>query len=661
MKLELLSPAKDFECGVAAILHGADAVYIGAPKFSARAAAGNSLDDIKKLVDFAHQYYVRVYVALNTILNDDELAETQQLINELYAIGVDALIIQDMGILELDLPPIELHASTQCDNRTAEKVKFLEKCGFTQAILARELSLEQIAEIRRQTNIRLECFVYGALCVSYSGQCFMSQAINNRSANRGECAQMCRLSYDLVDNDEKIIAQNQHLLSLKDFDVSKYLEKMVEIGVTSFKIEGRLKNIDYVKNITAFYRQKLDEIIFRITQISQINTNNNSNNADNQQNIICEDLCNSCNLCSKSSSGKTKHFFTPDVERTFYRGATSYFLEKRQKNIIEFRTPKSLGKPIGEVKLFNTNNLVIDTKHQINNGDGLCAFDRNGDLVGFRVNRVEGNRIFPQTMPTIEKNAQIFRNFDIKFSQQLENKSSERRIEVKFSLKEEKNGINFSIIDEDNRSAEEFFETNFEPAQNPEKQRQAILENLSKLGDTIFEIRRHCGLDPQSPKKQEIPAFAGMTMGLDIEIDFKEMWFIPVSKIAQIRRTLVEKLLAERTKTYPKQEVVFQKTNHPFLAQDIDYRANIFNQKAADFYQRHGVKKFDFAFEHSPVEDVELMRTKHCLKFSFGFCPKQENKKQPNEPLYLVRGYHKFLLQFDCKNCEMLVLFPNPF
>ena len=601
MKLELLSPAKDFECGVAAILHGADAVYIGAPKFSARAAAGNSLDDIKKLVDFAHQYYVRVYVALNTIVNDDELAETQQLINELYAIGVDALIIQDMGILELDLPPIELHASTQCDNRTAEKVAFLKKCGFSQAILARELSLEQIADFRSKTSIRLECFVYGALCVSYSGQCFMSQAINSRSANRGECAQMCRLSYDLVDNDEKIIAQNQHLLSLKDFDASKYLEKMVEIGVTSFKIEGRLKNVDYVKNTTAFYRQKLDEIIEK------------------------KEL-------KRASSGKTKHFFTPDIERTFYRGATDYFLEKRQKNITEFRTPKSSGKPIGVVKLLNTNNLVIDTKHKINNGDGLCAFDKNGDLVGFRVNRVEGNRIFPQIMPKIETVTQIFRNFDIDFAKKLENKSSERKIEVKFLLKEAKNGINFKIIDENNRSAEEFFETNFETAQNPEKQRQAILENLSKLGDTIFEVS-------------------------DIEIDTKEMWFIPVSKIAQIKRTLVEKLLAERAKTYPKQEIIFQKTNHPFPAQEIDYRANIYNQKAAEFYQRHGVKKFDFAFEHSPTENAELMRTKHCLKFSFGFCPKQQPKNQPNEPLYLVRGYHKFLLKFDCEKCEMVVKF----
>ena len=472
MKLELLSPAKDLECGIAAVLHGADAVYIGAPKFSARAAAGNSLEDIKKLVDFAHQYYVRVYVALNTILNDDELADTQQLINELYAISVDALIIQDMGILELDLPPIPLHASTQCDNRTAEKVKFLEKCGFAQAILARELSLEQIAEIRSQTSIRLECFVFGALCVSYSGQCFMSAAVNNRSANRGECAQMCRLRYDLVDNNEKIIAKNQHFLSLKDFDASKYLEKMVEIGVNSFKIEGRLKNVDYVKNVTAFYRQKLDKI-----------------------------------TSSRTSSGKTKFFFEPDVERTFFRGATDYFLEKRQKNITEFRTPKSLGKPVGEVKLLNTNNLVIDTKHQINNGDGLCAFDSNGDLVGFRVNRVEGNRIFPQIMPKIEKNAQIFRNFDIKFSQQLENKSSERKIDVKFLLKDDKNGIKFTVIDEDNRFAEELFETNFEAAQNSERQRQSILETMSKLGDTIFEVA-------------------------DIQIDTKEIWFIPVSKIA---------------------------------------------------------------------------------------------------------------------------------
>jgi putative protease len=631
-KLELLSPAKDLETGIAAILHGADAVYIGAPKFSARAAAGNSIDDIKKLVEFAHQYFARVYVALNTILKDNELAEIEQLINELYAVGVDALIIQDMGILELDLPPIELHASTQCDNRTWEKVDFLEKCGFSQAILARELSLNQIAEIRQKTDkIRLECFVQGALCVCYSGQCYASQAVKGRSANRGECAQICRLPYSLVDSSGAKIAENQHLLSLKDFSAADFLEKMIDAGVTSFKIEGRLKNIDYVKNITAFYRQKIDEII-------------NKRHCGESRNLlqkfeIAGQARNDEYVLAKTSSGKTKIFFTPDIQKTFFRGATSYFLENRKKDIAQFFTPKSTGQPIGKVTLFNINNLVIKTDEKINNGDGLCAFDQNNELVGFRVNRVEGNMIFPQNMPKIEKGAMIYRNFDIKFSKELENKSSERKIEVKFFLNENESGVLFKIIDENNCIAEEILETDLVPAQNPEKSTETIFNTLKKLGDTIFEVA-------------------------DIQLNFSQNWFLPASKIAQTRRMLIEKLIAEREEFYRINRICkINKINNSvnpenlvYPVKSIDYRANVSNSLAKKFYEKCGVTEIAPAYELSAPADAEIMRTKHCLKFSFNLCPKQTHDRQFAEPFYLINSKNRFQLKFDCKNCEMAVL-----
>jgi len=354
--IELLAPAKNAEVGIAAINHGADAVYIGAPKFGARQAVGNSLDDIATLVTYAHRFYARVYVALNTILSDDELSEARSLIYKLYDIGVDALIIQDMGLLELDLPPIPLHASTQCDNRSVDKVKFLEQCGFEQVVLARELSLQQIREIGEKTSVALECFVHGALCVSYSGQCYLSQALRERSANRGACAQMCRLPYTLLDGDEEVLSRNQHLLSLKDFDASAHLLELMEAGVSSFKIEGRLKEANYVKNITAYYRQKIDQLIAGTD-------------------------------CRRASSGVTRFFFEPNPQKTFYRGATDYFLRTRTTNITSFETPKSLGEPVGTVREVWRNAFSVNSDKEFANGDGLCCVNTHGDFVGFRVKK----------------------------------------------------------------------------------------------------------------------------------------------------------------------------------------------------------------------------------------------------------------------------------
>ena len=370
-KIELLAPAKNVECGIEAINHGADAVYIGAPRFSARAAAGNSLEDIQQLVEYAHLYNVRIYVALNTILKEDELEETEKLIHDLYRIGVDALIVQDMAITQLNLPPIPLHASTQTDNRSVEKVKFMSDAGFTQVVLARELSLQEIARIHQACpDTALEVFVHGALCVSYSGQCYVSQACFGRSANRGECAQFCRLPFDLVDSDGKTIAKEKHLLSLKDMNQSDELEALIDAGASSLKIEGRLKDVTYVKNVTAAYRQKIDAILKRRPEYV------------------------------RASSGESRFEFTPQLDKSFSRGFSNYYLHGRERqDITSFDTPKSLGEEMGRMKEIRGNYIVVAGLKSFNNGDGVCYIDEQGKLKGFRINRVDGNKIFSQEMP----------------------------------------------------------------------------------------------------------------------------------------------------------------------------------------------------------------------------------------------------------------------
>ena len=403
-KIELLSPAKDLQCGIEAINHGADAVYIGAPKFGARAAVGNSLEDIGILCRYAHLYGVRIYVTLNTILKDEELDEVELMIWELWRVGVDALIIQDMGIMKLHLPPIPLHASTQMDNRTSEKVQFLEKVGFKQVVLARELSLNEIRQISEHTTVPLEVFVHGALCVSYSGQCYLSAALSGRSANRGECAQYCRLPYTMVDSTGKEIVSEKHLLSLKDMNRSEHLEALLDAGVSSLKIEGRLKDITYVKNVTAFYRKKLDEIFTRRKEYI------------------------------RSSLGKSVFTFEPVVEKSFNRGFTSFFLKGRTSNITAFDTPKSLGELVGSVKEIKGNSFTISGLKQLNNGDGLVFFNKQGVLEGFRVNRVDANRVYPLEMPSILPKTPLYRNFDHAFEKLLAKPSAERKLGVQIQF-----------------------------------------------------------------------------------------------------------------------------------------------------------------------------------------------------------------------------------
>lgn len=599
--IELLAPAKNLECGIEAINHGADAVYIGAPRFGARVAAGNSLADIEALVQYAHLYNVRIYVTVNTILRDDELKETEALIWDLYRVGVDALIVQDMGLTQLNLPPIPLHASTQMDNRTVEKVCFLADAGFRQVVLARELSVNEISRIHAACpDTLLEVFIHGALCVSYSGQCYVSEACFGRSANRGECAQFCRLQFDMTDADGKLIEKGKHLLSLKDMNQSDNLEELLDSGASSLKIEGRLKDVSYVKNVTAYYRQKLDALFKRRKEYV------------------------------RASSGSVKLAFRPQLDKSFSRGFTDYFAHGRNPGIFSFNTPKSLGEEVGTVKEIRGNYLTVAGVKAFSNGDGLCYLDAQGRLQGFRVNRVENNKLFPQEMPRIKPKTVLYRNFDQEFDRIMQKKSAERKLTVDVSLAENNFGFTLTMCDEDGNSVSMALSKDKELARTP--QHDNLINQLGKLGSTPFVPR-------------------------NIEVDLSENWFIPSSELAELRRATVEKLLALRRINYHRELWRMPETEHPYPQKELTYLGNVMNKEAAVFYQKHGVEKIAPAFEVEHPEGAALMFCKHCLRYSMGWCPVHHKVKSPyREPYYLVSGDgKKFRLQFDCKNCQMKV------
>lgn len=602
MTIELLAPAKNLECGIEAINHGADAVYIGAPRFGARAAAGNSLEDIAELVRYAHLYRARIYVTVNTILKDEELEDTEAMIWNLYRIGVDALIVQDMGITRLNLPPIPLHASTQMDNRTVEKVRFLAEAGFRQVVLARELTLEEIRNIHRACpDTLLEVFVHGALCVSYSGQCYVSQACYGRSANRGECAQFCRLAFDLKDADGKVIAHDKHLLSLKDMNQSENLEALLDAGASSLKIEGRLKDVSYVKNVTAYYRQRLDAIFKRRKEYV------------------------------RASSGSVRTVFRPQLDKSFSRGFTDYFLHGRNPGIFNLDTPKSLGEEVGTVKEVRGTFLTVAGVKPFANGDGLCYLDEQGKLQGFRVNRVEGNKLFPQEMPRrIRPKTVLYRNFDQAFERVMQKKSAERKIAVDMSLEENNFGFTLTLADEDGVCASVVLERAKEAARTP--QTENLKAQLGKLGNTPFEAKT-------------------------VRVGFKEDWFIPSSELSDLRRRGVERLLSARRITYPQERTRWTQTTHPFPVKELDYRGNVMNREAEAFYRSHGVGHIAPAFEKEPPHDAVLMECKHCVRYSMGWCPRHQGKRSPyREPYSLVSADgRRFRLAFDCKACRMNV------
>ena len=600
-KIELLAPAKNLECGIEAVNHGADAVYIGAPKFGARAAAVNSLEDIAALVEHAHLYNVRIYVTVNTILKEEELKETERMIWELYRIGVDALIVQDMGITRLNLPPIPLHGSTQMDNRTPEKVRFLADAGFRQVVLARELSLQEIRGIHEACpDVPLEVFVHGALCVSYSGQCYVSQACFGRSANRGECAQFCRLPFSLVDADGKTIVRNKHLLSLKDLNQSEVLEELLDAGATSLKIEGRLKDVTYVKNVTAAYRRKLDAIFARRKEYT------------------------------RASSGTCHFDFQPQLDKSFSRGFTHYFLQGRGGEITSFDTPKSLGEEMGTLKEQRGGYITVAGVKPFHNGDGVCFLDEQGRLQGFRINRVDSNKLYPQEMPRIKPRTTLYRNFDQEFERILSRKSAERKIAVKILLADNNFGFSLTLTDEDDNSVTITLPREKELARTP--QTDNLKTQLSKLGNTPFEAK-------------------------EIEISFTGNWFLPASVLADFRRQAIDQLITARRINYRQELAVWKPTSHAFPQTTLTYLGNVMNTRAASFYQEHGVQQVAAAYEKEAVEDAVLMFCKHCLRYSMGWCPIHQRVRSPyKEPYYLVSNDGKrFRLEFDCKNCQMKV------
>ena len=605
--LELLAPAKNADFGIEAIKHGADAVYIGGPAFGARYGAGNDVAEIKRLCDFAHRYRARVFVALNTILRDDELEDSRQLAWQLYEAGADALIIQDMGLLELDLPPIQLHASTQTDNRNADKVKFLEDVGFSQVVLARECSLNEIIKIASQTNVSLEYFVHGALCVAYSGQCYISHAHTGRSANRGECSQACRLPYTLVDDKGKTITESQHLLSMKDNNQTDNMLELARAGVCSFKIEGRLKDLSYVKNITAHYRGLLDEII--------------ANNPE----------------FTRASSGRSTYAFTPQPDKTFNRGYTDYFANDRQDDIGAFDSPAFVGELIGEVVDIGDGFFTVNAEKPFHNGDGVCFYGAQGEVVGMRINRADGKTLFPAEMPVeLTEGATLFRNRDQEFERSLEKESADRRISVKPVLTETEEGFALTLTDEDGVTAavnrKNGPKSEWQLAQNPEPAMAKLTENLGKFGNTMFVAE-------------------------PVELRLSQPWFLPVSAINALRREATEQLEAARIASHPRPPRAAPAADPvPYPQEELTYLGNVFNAKARQFYEKHGVKLIEEAYEAGNEKGmVSLMITRHCLRYSFNLCPKEVKHLKP-DPMTLINGNEKLILKFDCKACEMHVV-----
>ena len=598
-RIELLSPARDVNIAREAILHGADAVYIGAPKFSARVAAGNSIEEIEKLVEFAHIYGAKIYVALNTIIRDEEIAEVEALIKSLYEIGVDALIIQDMGITKMNIPPIQLHASTQCHNASVEQVRFLEDAGFSQVVLARELNICQIEEICKNTSVPIEVFVHGALCVSYSGRCYLSQALAKRSANRGECAQFCRLAYNLEDGEGNILVKNKHLLSLKDMNRSSSIEALLDAGVTSLKIEGRLKDVEYVKNVTAYYRAILDEIFSRRSEYTS------------------------------ASSGKVKVNFTPNPNKSFNRGFTSYYTNNEEfKNIASINTPKSIGERAGIVNKVQSNFIEISSEIELHNGDGLCFTSKEGEFAGFGVNRVEGNKLFPSSMPNVKPGDVIFRNNDIKFSKLLSSPTAERKIATSIALLYDNNSLSLRICDDkDNWVVIKEEIGVVECAKTNQKNNQET--QLSKLGNTPFEAT-------------------------NVDVTQTENLFIPSSVLTKMRRSATEELTMLRIKNHPRPEKGLD-LKPMYHQTELEFDANVANSKAIEFYKDHGVEKISQAYELKPVDEAHLMTTIHCIRRCFGKCLKTKQGTDWKEPLFLVSDKSKLQLHFNCKECKMTI------
>ncbi|MDI1348309.1 U32 family peptidase [Aquabacterium sp.] len=625
--IELLAPARTADIGIEAVNHGADAVYIGGPSFGARSNASNEVSDIARLIQHAHRYHAKVFPTLNTILRDDELEPARKMIWELYDAGADALIVQDMALLEMDLPPIQLHASTQTDIRTVEKAKFLQDVGFSQIVLARELTLEQIQAISDATDVAIEFFVHGALCVAYSGQCFISHAHTGRSANRGDCSQACRLPYNVLDGSGQVVAFEQHVLSMKDNDQSANLNALIDAGVRSFKIEGRYKDMGYVKNLTAHYRLLLDEVLEQRPELA------------------------------RASSGECTFYFQPEPDRNFNRGSTDYFVNGRKDDIGAFESPKHLGLPLGEVaKVGDTwfdvaiDDVATREAGGIHNGDGLNYLTLTKDVVGVQVNTAEpigksGRiwRVHPnegvEALKDLQPGLAINRNRDRAWENLLGKKSSDRRIGLWAALSDTPDGLALQLSDDDGFVGEAQVVCDKQAPQDAERAEATLREQVGKLGTTIFEPH-------------------------EVTLSLAQPWFVPASALKALRRDAVVALEAAREAGRERlQRAAAVEPPAPYPEDALSYLANVFNHKARDFYAKHGVKVIEPAYEsHEELGEVSLMITKHCVRFSLSLCPKQAKGVQgvqgqvKAEPLQLINGKEKLTLRFDCKPCEMHVV-----
>ncbi|WJN61087.1 U32 family peptidase [Pseudomonas sp. SO81] len=621
--LELLSPARDVAIAREAILHGADAVYIGGPSFGARHNACNEVSEIAELVKFARRYHARVFTTLNTIFHDDELEQVRTLIHQLYDAGVDALIVQDMGVMELDIPPIELHASTQTDIRTLDRAKFLDQAGFSQLVLARELNLQEIRAIADATDAAIEFFIHGALCVAFSGQCNISHAQTGRSANRGDCSQACRLPYTLKDDQGRVVAFEKHLLSMKDNNQSANLRALVEAGVRSFKIEGRYKDMGYVKNITAHYRKELDAILEDRPDLA------------------------------RASSGRTAHFFLPDPDKTFHRGSTDYFVTDRKVDIGAFDSPTFTGLAVGNVEKVNKRDLIAVTHEPLSNGDGLNVLVKR-EVVGFRANiaelksefeedgekryryRVEPNEM-PEGLFRLRPNHPLSRNLDHNWQQALLKTSAERRIGVNWKAELREEQLKLTATSEEGIAVEVALPGPFGVANKPEQALDGLRDLLTQLGTTEYHA-------------------------LDVALDAPQAFFVPNSQLKALRREAVEKLTEARVAAHPRGSRKAETTPPPVYPEShLSFLYNVYNQKARDFYHRHGVQLIDAAYEaHEEEGEVPVMITKHCLRFSFNLCPKQAKGvtgvRTKVQPMQLIHGDEVLTLKFDCKPCEMHII-----
>jgi 23S rRNA 5-hydroxycytidine C2501 synthase len=600
-QIELLAPARGLDAGLAAISCGADAVYIGAGRFGAREAAANPLGDIEKLAQYAHRYWARVYVTLNTLLRDEEIPEAVHLAHQIHECGADALIIQDTGLLECDLPPLPLFASTQMHNNTPEKVAFLETVGFQRVILARELTLDQISAIRARTAIELEAFIHGALCVCQSGQCYLSYACGGRSGNRGECAQPCRRPYSLVDRDGNCIVSNRYLLSIRDLSLTGHLRNLLDAGVTSFKIEGRLKDKNYVMNVVGHYRRELDRVLRQPGE-------------------------------RRSSSGTSALDFAPEPARTFNRGYTSWYPSGVRTTMGAIDSPKSVGEPVGEAISRDAVSFILNGGVELHNGDGISFYDEKNELIGTLVNRAVGDVVYPARMDGIKTGRMIYRNHDHDFLTGLQKSRVARRIGVRMSFSESPEGYRLTAQDEDGVSASKDLVCKKVPARKHEAAYAAIEKQLGKLGDTEF-------------------ACTG------VNIQAVPVPFVSVSTLNELRRDAMGNLREARAAARPRAGARIPTNAVPYPERELSYLGNVLNRKAADFYRRHGVTQIEPAAESGlDMRGRKLMTTAYCIKYELGACPREHPDVVFEEPLFLVDDSGRRLrLEFDCVECRMAV------